>query len=94
MREVFSRIEEWNIPLRKRELLKLSLEDSDPDCPGGFVVREARSRWDKQRNRFTWDEIQKLCAGTIHEARLRYADRRLQLKDRGFQNISFALEGG
>ncbi len=93
MREFFSRIEDKNIPLEERELLKLSLEDSDPGCPGGFVVRETRSRWDNQRNRFKWEEIQRLCAETIHEARLRYADRRFQLTVRGFQNISCGMEG-
>lgn len=91
MREVFSRIEDRNIPLHKRQLYKLYLEDSDPGCPGGFVVREARLRWDEQRNHGEWHDVQKFSFRDIEKARLRYSDLRLQLVLRRFHSISSAL---
>ena len=91
MREVFSRIEERNLPLPGRQFVMLSLESPAPGGPGEFVVRESRSRWDAQKNQVAWEDVQTLCFLDIQDARLKYADARLQLIIRGFQNISSTL---
>lgn len=84
MREFFSRIGEPGVLFPRRELFELCLDDSDPDFPGEFVVREARSRWDDQRKRVVWDYVQRVCLPTLQAARIRYAERRQALRVQGF----------
>ena len=84
MREFFSRVDESAALFPSNELFELALDDADPDFPGEFVVREARSRWDEKRQRVVLDYIKRVCLPNLQAARIRYAERRHALRIQGF----------
>jgi hypothetical protein len=84
MQEVFSISGDSKAPLRDREFYELRLYDSDSAGQPVCCVRQARARWDEASLGMAWDDVHVEAFATLDEAKMRYAERRLALAQKGF----------
>ncbi len=84
MQEVLSRSGDSKAPLRDREFYELRLYDSDSAGEPVCCVRQARARWDEASLGMAWDDVHIEAFPTSEEAKMRYAERKIALAQRGF----------
>ena len=68
-------------PLRKLEFYQLRLDDL---TDSHYRVVQLYGAWHDLTGRIVWDKVETDSLETIHQARARYAERRLALVERGF----------
>jgi hypothetical protein len=96
MQEVFSKTTDPNVPLQEQEYFELRLDDlGTPFRPKfidslGAVVRhrfpvcEAQAAWSEIDRNIMWDGFEHDEYSTLHQAELRYEERRAAMVEKGF----------
>ncbi len=84
MQEVLSKTDDPKIPLRQQEFFELSLLDEANDLGTRYCVRQAHAEWSEIDGQVMWDQEEVDHFWILNEAKQRYAERRLNLAQRGF----------
>jgi hypothetical protein len=81
MQELLWKTDDPKAPLRKLEFYQLRLDDL---TDSHYRVVQLYGAWHDLTGRIVWDKVETDSLETIHQARARYAERRLALVERGF----------
>jgi hypothetical protein len=81
MQELLWNSDDPKVPLGKLEFYQLRLDDLKEST---YRVVQLYGAWHDLTGRIVWDQVGTDSFETLHQARERYAERRLTLVERGF----------
>ncbi len=84
MQEVLSKTDDPQAPLRDQEFFELSLLDEANDLGTRYCVRQAHAEWSEIDGQVMWDQEEVEHFWILNEAKQRYAERKINLAQRGF----------
>lgn len=84
MDELLSKSADPDAPLRDHEYYHLRLREFDGAAGRCYCIIESHTRWDESTGQMVWDNLHSETFSSLERARMRYAERKLSLEQRGF----------